>query len=67
MKKNKVKPGKRITVFFILDAYYNDIPLIDSVNNEIVKPRKFTADTTLKKLQKAGMRKNLCLVEIFRH
>ena len=30
----------------ISSVYYNDIPLIDSVNNEIVKPRKFTANTT---------------------
>ena len=27
-------------------VYYNDVPLIDSVNNEILKPRKFTANTT---------------------
>ena len=27
-------------------VYYNDVPLIDSVNNDILKPRKFTANTT---------------------
>jgi len=27
-------------------VYYNDVPLIDSANNDILKPRKFTANTT---------------------
>src|SRR6056300_1162624 len=27
-------------------VYYNDVPLIDSVNNDILKPRKFTVNTT---------------------
>ena len=27
-------------------VYYNDVPLIDSTNNDILKPRKFTANTT---------------------
>ena len=27
-------------------VYYNDVPLVDSANNEILKPRKFTANTT---------------------
>ena len=30
----------------ISSVYYNDVPLVDSVNNDILKPRKFTANTT---------------------
>ena len=27
-------------------VYYNDVPLVDSANNDILKPRKFTVNTT---------------------
>ncbi len=30
----------------LASVYYNDVPLIDSANNDILKPRKFTANTT---------------------